>query len=346
MRIMAILFLCVALVVAGVAPPSAALAGEPLTFIAGNFWPDVDAVGHGRALRLWMAFYSNPVGGDSSEAALPEDTPFDEIRVGLIKLYANQTQQLQPETVEEDLEIYLVDSRFEQAMPLSDFTGSLKELWEIAAGEASAGDGVERAFVKRQNPLGVTRQAMAAYVSRIADVTNSKVTSDDIEENAKEWLANLAYQDEPLTGFTLLVAPKDQTQPPYELEIRSPLDISLASRKKPAGHASQPVTGIAASSSMVTQARIKSGVFVDLRLYNGNAQLSFKQSTGKSDAGQCLDLMVYGAPDSLKNLRLGISRAAGEELAGLGISLAHIRICSPGGVTPYAEYWLEVPLSE
>jgi hypothetical protein len=323
--------------------PCAGLAEGERVYAAGNFWPDVDAVEQGRAPRLWLAFYAREAGG-KDESALPADTPFDEIRAELVNLYANQAAQLQPDTIEEDLEIYLVDARFDQAIPLSGFNGTLDELWAAASGE-SIGEGVDRTFANRVNPLGVTRLAMTDYVARIAKVTNSKVSQSDIEDTARDWLENLAYQDEPLTGFILLTAPKDQTEPPRELEIRTALDASSSSKKKPAGHASQSIDGIAASPSMITQARIKSGVFVDLRLYNGNTQLSFKQSAGRCDAGRCLDLMVYGTPGTLKNLRLGVSIAAREKLTSLGIDEIHIRICTPGDVKPYAEYWLAVDLA-
>jgi hypothetical protein len=344
------LLLCAAIIaVSSCAAPI--LAESSQTYVAGNFWPDVDAIEHGRALRLWMAFYNKEADEAAGETPLTGDMSFEDIRGGFIALYANQFAQLAPTVsiTEDELELYLVDSQFQLALPLSDFTGTLKDLWVMATGDMTTGESerapVDRTFMNRENPLGVTKQAMIAYVRRIANVTNSNVSGSDIEETAKEWLENQAYQGEPLTGFILMIAPKDQTAPPQELEVRTPLNIEQASRKKPAGHAAQPIEGIAASSSMITQARIKSGVFVDLRLYNGNAQLSFKQSTGKSDAGRCLDMVVYGTPNSLKNLRLGMSKAAKEELTGLGIQELHIRVCTPGGVKPYAEYWLTVPLA-
>ncbi|GHU76317.1 hypothetical protein AGMMS49992_21780 [Clostridia bacterium] len=339
------------IVMAMPATPALAAASSNQTFIAGNFWPDVDAVDHGKPLRLWMAFYVNTEKAGSDDTALSGELPFSEIRDGFMALYANQFAQLSPSVSldEGELELYLVDSQFQLALPLNEYDGTLNGLWAMASGEAASSEtertSIDRTFNKRENPLGVTRSSMIAYVRRIANVTNSKVSGADIEETAKIMQSNQAYQDEPLTGFMLLLAPKDQTAQPYELEIRTPITTADASKKKPAGHASAAIAGIASSSSQVTQVRIKSGVFVDLRLYNGNTQLSFKQTTGKCDAGQCLDLAVYGTPSSLKNLRLGISQAAREELESLNVAEIHIRICTPGDVKPYAEYWLTVPLA-
>jgi hypothetical protein len=312
-------------------------APEPGTWVAGNFWADVAGVNAGGPLRLWMAFYQAP----PEEELLPAGTMVAEVWDGFLGLYEAQTEQLRPATAvtEDDLVLYLVDTRFEHALELTGYEGTLDDLYELA----SSPD-MPRAFAGRQNPLGVLLTGMTAYAGRLLDVAGVQISEEALLREARGLLANQADADAALDGFLLLLAPLDCTEPPTDTEIRFPIKIEETA-KKPAGHSEAAVSGIASSSATLEQGRLRSYEYIDVRLYDGAKQLTFRQKTGKMKGkGACLDLFVYAAPGSVTDLNLGLSGLARAALLERGVTGIHVVLATPGSVKPYRETWMDYPL--
>jgi hypothetical protein len=319
-------------------------------WIAGNYWVDVAGVDKGQPLRLWMAFYRmEPSEAEPGETPISGELTMEELRLGSLALYAGQMEALKPDTVldADELAIYVVDPQFENPLPLADWGGTLDDLWLMAKGQTGP-SALDRTFENRVNPLGILRQSFAAYIRRTLTAAGAPVDDAEVLEQAKQMQASQARAGDAMTGFILLLAPKDQTSAPSQVEVRRKLstDAAALSRKRPAGHTQSPIEGIAAASEQISQVRIKSGVFLDIRLYNGAKQLTFRQKTGSFDGGLCIDLIVYGKPGNFKNFSIGATSEAYAKLSSFGVREIHIRIAAPESSSEYAEYWMEVDMWE
>lgn len=349
-RYVCIAALAIAIAFTSMAPPALAqAAAQPQAgWVAGRYWSDIDALDKGQPLRLWMSFYKIDAAKAKGVAnLLPGTMTMDEVRLGFLTLYAAQMEQLKPAVVlkADELDLYMVDERFNNPISLAEFNGTLDELWLYAKGQAGP-SALDRTFENRANPLGILRTSLGEYIRRTLTAKGAEPGDTEVAAQAKQLQASQKDITEPHTGFTLLMAPIGDTSPPTQTEIRIPIntDPDMMSVRKPKNHTQAPITGIAEANEQITQLRVQPGAFLDIRLYNGNKQLTFRQKTGVSDRGLCLDLIIYGKPRSYKSLTLGATADAMAKLATYGVKAIHIRIANTGSSGSYAEYWTEYPI--
>jgi hypothetical protein len=327
---------------------------------AGTFWADIRALDAGEPMRLWLSFIRTDTGSLDPEFGqiLPDDMTVEEIRLGMLGMYSQQMQLLGAANVipADEMKLYIVDPDFMNALAIeplvssesvssdisSEYPQTLGGVWRLAQGHSSL-SALDRTFAGKQNPMGILRSSLAAYLRRTSYAGTSNLSASEIDETSKEQYA--AQSAAKQTGIILLLAPEGEVSPPAEVEIRYPVSQYEASLSltKPKNHTAEKLATIAAASEIITQMRVKSGVFLDIRLYNNDKQLTFKQKTGKSESGVCLDLILYGKPKDFANLTLGMTGAAKARLAELGVQVVHICIASTDS-SAYKEYWREISL--
>jgi len=313
-------------------------------YLPGNTWPDVDALERGEELRVWMTFLIPPEGTEADpEQSIDGAMPMEQVETGLRNLYQAQLAVLNPgATLPDNLTVYLVDSAFERSIDLTGYAGTLSQIAMIGSETTPS-----MLFQNIQNPLGLLRSGMEAYVRQQAAVSGIDIDHETIAALAKEAMDKQHSLDEAQTGFILLLAPKGQTRAPMNAQLRHaiPTDTALLSAKKPSGHVKSKLMPFAEGGNQITQLRIKSGEYLDIRLYNGVTQLSFRQQIGFIEGkGYCIDLILYQRPRNLKNFWMGYTGLAVEQLLDMGLTNLHIVLATPSGSSPYQEYWIEIPL--
>lgn len=317
----------------------------PSLWVAGTNWVNIDELDAGEPLRLWVSIVQ------ADEAMLqitPEtniiggDLPLSNFRMGLLTSYATQMELLKPDVKldADTLQIYIIDSRLTDPIAIPESAATLDDLFRAAKGESEA-SALNRTFTGKANPLGVIRSTYAAYLKRVATAASLEPSEDDIMTQAKAAYEEAQKLETPQSGFFVLFAPEGRTAPPNQVEIRTPLDIASFTTGKPKGHASESSKTIAATDEQLKQARIKSGVFLDIRLYNNGKQLTFKQKTGKCDSGKCVDFILYGKPATYDTLELAATNESLANLKSLGVDMIHIRIAPTGGVGHWLEFSID-----
>jgi hypothetical protein len=353
-RIFLLLFLlclCAPLpvIAASAEPPAAALPG----WQAGTFWADIKGLDADEPMRLWLSFIRTDSASADAElgALMPDEVALADVRLGMLGVYSRQMQMLGASNVlpADELKLYLVDKDFDNALPLDpaeptdEHPRTLGEIWRLAQGEGSV-SALDRTFADKANPMGILRSSLAAYLKRTSSVGTTNLSESEIEETSKAQFASQSASKQ--TGIILLLAPEGAVSPPQEVEFRYPVSQNEASlsQTRPKNHTQEKHSAIATASETITQVRVKSGVFLDVRLYNNDKQVNFKQKTGKCDSGVCLDLIIYGKPKDFPNLTLGMTGAADARLRELGVDVIHVRIAGSDAAGAYKEYWRELPV--
>ena len=313
---------------------------------AQTFWVDIEGLNRDEPMRLWQSFIkvdSDTAGIMDGSQLLLDSLTMEELRLVMLVVYASQMEALKPKTVldADEMRLYILDPYYGNALLLDGLSGTIAGLWDAARG-ASGLSALDRSFTGKANPMGILRSSCLLYLKRRGIAGTLNLSESEILERSKQM-----YDSQPefkQTGFILLLAPENAVAAPREVEIRRDIDTDekAMSAKRLKGHTRTKVEGIAPASGQLTQMRVKSGVFLDIRLYNNGKQVPFRQRTGSCESGPCLDFILYGKLKDYQTLQLGMTGHALSKLKELGIKTIHICLASTSG--NYKEFWQTVAI--